>query len=213
MEGDGGAGWGLSNFPAVQGPWGWRLRGPGVYCPPSGALAGPDGIGCSCPGNTPLLGTSIQKCQTVSGVRPGSLPPSPSPFSAQLPLPKSQTSSVSMAMEEGCPSFSIPNICLYKQLCAAPPPGPGLQAWAPGWGGSALFIRGVGFLAPLGWAERAAVGGGGAASACGSSRASDWWEGGGSALLAAALPETGYCASLSLSFLPPGELGIHTDLP
>lgn len=42
-----------------------------------------------------------------------------------------------MGMEEGCLSFSVPNICLYKQLCGVPPPSePGLQAW----GGSALFI-------------------------------------------------------------------------
>lgn len=37
-------------------------------------------------------------------------------FQFQLPLPKLQTSSVSMGMEEGCLSFSVPNICLYKQL-------------------------------------------------------------------------------------------------
>lgn len=41
-----------------------------------------------------------------------------------------------MGMEEGCLSFSVPNICLYKQCAAPPPSGPGLWAW----GGSALFI-------------------------------------------------------------------------
>lgn len=51
-------------------------------------------------------------------VRPASLPFFPLLlFQFQLPLPKLQTSSVSMGMEEGCLSFSVPNICLYQQLC------------------------------------------------------------------------------------------------
>ena len=52
------------------------------------------------------------------------------------------------SMEEGCLSFSVPNICLYKQLFRAPPPSPG-----PGlWGGSALFIwRGSVSLLLRGW--------------------------------------------------------------
>jgi hypothetical protein len=48
-------------------------------------------------------------------------------FQFQLLLPKSQTSSVSMGMEEGCLSFSIPNICLYKQLCTGGTPLSGLR--------------------------------------------------------------------------------------
>lgn len=83
-------------------------------------------------------------------VRPCSLPPSPSPFSIPVTSAQVANSLVSMGTEEGCLSFSVPNICLYKQWCAAPPPsGPGF-----GLGEEVLCLsRGVGFLAPLGLAS------------------------------------------------------------
>lgn len=69
-------------------------------------------------------------------------------FQFQLILPKSQTSSVSMGMEEGLPSFSIPNICLHKQLCT----GSGhLLLLAGAWEEMLCLSGGVRFLAPL-WA-------------------------------------------------------------
>lgn len=135
----------------------------GTYHPPMCAYLSPGsgpqvwlGLAALCPqagclGNAPLLGTSIRKCQTVSsGSDLVPSPPSPSPFSIPVTSAQVANSLVSMGTEEGCLSFSVPNICLYKQWCAAPPPsGPGF-----GLGEEVLCLsRGVGFLAPLGLAS------------------------------------------------------------
>lgn len=114
--------------------------GQAALCPQAGCL-----------GNAPLLGTSIRKCHTVFGgsdLVPSLL--SPSPFSIPVTSAQVANSLVSMGTQEGCLSFSVPNICLYKQLYAAPPPS------RPefGLGEEVLCLsRGVGFLAPLGLAS------------------------------------------------------------
>lgn len=109
--------------------------------------SGPRSIGCSCRGNAPCLGTSIWKCQTA--VRPGSLPSSPFSFFSLVASARVANFLRLHGDGGGCLSFSVPNICLYKQLCAGPPPSePGL--WA---GEEVLCLSGgVGFLAPLGLA-------------------------------------------------------------
>lgn len=105
---------------------------------PGSAGIGRRGSACGLPWRpVPFLGT------VFSWVRPGSLLLPLLGFQFQLPLPKLQTSSVSMGMGEGCLAFSVPNICLYKQLCEAPPrSAPGL-----GPGEEVLCLcGGVGFL-------------------------------------------------------------------
>lgn len=122
----------------------------GTYHPPMCAYLSPGsgpqvwlGLAALCPqagclGNAPLLGTSIRKCQTVSsGSDLVPSPPSPSPFSIPVTSAQVANSLVSMGTEEGCLSFSVPNICLYKQWCGAS----SFWAWVWAWGGSALFIQ------------------------------------------------------------------------